>query len=190
MLCAISPGKDSCNGDSGGPLVVAEGDGETPGQNYRLVGTSLLTIFKLQLLTRSGWWAMAIKSADTTWTGLECTPGWRKYFPGSTKSWRPIMQCSALLVRFLGRIFGYNTKRHSCLIEKNWLEIKCKKKYHFLVAQQLYIPLCFFVCLWSVVCRFAGAVGGCGQPGGTRGTPKPNQNLKSKPNQTVLNQTQ
>jgi len=38
MLCAISPGKDSCNGDSGGPLVVAEGDGETPGQNYRLVG--------------------------------------------------------------------------------------------------------------------------------------------------------
>ena len=55
MLCAISPGKDSCNGDSGGPLVVAEGDGETPGQNYRLVGTSLLTIFQLQLLTRSGW---------------------------------------------------------------------------------------------------------------------------------------
>ena len=40
MLCAVSPGKDSCKGDSGGPLVVAEGDGETPGQNYRLVGAA------------------------------------------------------------------------------------------------------------------------------------------------------
>ena len=42
MLCAGAPGKDSCNGDSGGPLVVAEGDGETPGQNYRLVSAGLL----------------------------------------------------------------------------------------------------------------------------------------------------
>jgi len=38
MLCAISPGKDSCRGDSGGPLITSSGDGVTPGQNYELIG--------------------------------------------------------------------------------------------------------------------------------------------------------
>ena len=33
MLCAFTPGRDTCSGDSGGPLVVAAGGGE-----YRLVG--------------------------------------------------------------------------------------------------------------------------------------------------------
>ena len=47
----------------------------------------------------------------------------------------------------------------------------------------------FFVRPWSVVCRFAGSVGDCGQPRGARGAPKPNQNWKSKPNQTTPNST-
>ena len=41
MLCANERGggKDACQGDSGGPLVTANGeDGETPGQNYELIG--------------------------------------------------------------------------------------------------------------------------------------------------------
>jgi len=40
MLCTVVPGwgKDACNGDSGGPLVVTAGDGESPGQNYYLIG--------------------------------------------------------------------------------------------------------------------------------------------------------
>jgi len=41
MVCAAveGGGKDACQGDSGGPMVTSSGgDGETPGQNYDLIG--------------------------------------------------------------------------------------------------------------------------------------------------------
>ena len=51
MLCTLVPGggKDACHGDSGGPLVVTAGDGESPGQNYYLVGGHFLDEFQCNL---------------------------------------------------------------------------------------------------------------------------------------------
>merc|ERR1719397_1357769 len=51
MLCTVVPGwgKDACHGDSGGPLVVTAGDGESPGQNYYLVGGHFLDEFQCNL---------------------------------------------------------------------------------------------------------------------------------------------
>ena len=76
----------------------------------------------------------------------------------------------------------------------------------FLVAQQLYIPLrlfsfffsfFFFLFCPSMVCgrQDCGSCGGqwglkgAGRAGEPRGAPKPNQNWKSKPNQTKLKPT-